>query len=106
MSAGKQKRGSISEAALEHYFVEQVEKHGGIAEKFTSPGRRHVPDRIVTWPCYGFARVHFVELKTIGGKLELGQIRDHARRRHLGCHVRVVWTKKQVDEYVAEYRAT
>lgn len=102
MSASKVKRGE-RESKIEAYFVEQVEKHGGMCEKFTSPGKRHVPDRIVTWPAYGWARVHFVELKTIGGKLESGQERDHARRRRLGCRVEVIWTRAQVDEYVLRF---
>src|SRR5882757_7251769 len=69
------------ETRLEKYFVEQVEKHGGTAEKFVSPGRRFVPDRLVTWPPLGSPRIHFVELKTKGGVLSSGQARDHARRR-------------------------
>jgi hypothetical protein len=102
MSASKLKRG-VRESVVEKYFVEQVEKHGGLCEKFTSPGKRHVPDRIVTWPAYGFARIHFVEIKTIGGKLEPGQERDHARRKRLGCRVEVLWTKAQVDEYIKRF---
>jgi hypothetical protein len=103
MSAAKGRRGSVLESAIEKYFVEQVEKHGGMAEKFTSPGKRGAPDRIVTWPAYGFARIHFVELKTIGGKLEPWQARDHARRKRINCHVEVIWTKKQVDEYIERF---
>jgi hypothetical protein len=100
MSAGKLRRSSIKERDVERYFVEQVEAHGGLCEKFVSPGRKGVPDRIVTWRACGLARIHFVELKTIGGKLDPWQERDHARRRRLGCHVRVIWTKKQVDDYI------
>jgi hypothetical protein len=102
MSAGKLKRGE-RESKIEAYFVEQVEKCGAICEKFISPGKKFVPDRLVTWPAYGFARIHFVELKTIGGKLEPGQERDHARRRRLGCRVEVLWTKAQIDEYVLRF---
>jgi hypothetical protein len=101
MSAGKLKRGT-QESEVEKYLVEQVELHGGIAEKFHPPPKGR-PDRIVTWPAYGFARVHFVELKTIGGKLESWQERDHARRRKLGCHVFVIWTKNQVDDYIRRF---
>jgi hypothetical protein len=102
MSAGKLKR-AVRESHVEQYFVAAVEAAGGMAEKFTSPGKKFVPDRIVTWPAYGWARVHFVELKTIGGKLESGQERDHARRRKLGAAVYVLWTHAQVDSYVGEY---
>ena len=102
MSRGKLKRETL-ESDVERYFVAQVERCGGLAEKFSSPGRKGVPDRIVTWPAAGFARVHFVELKTIGGKLESWQERDHERRRKLGCHVFVIWTKKQVDDYIERF---
>lgn len=101
MSAGKLKR-NTQESEVEEYLVEQVELHGGMCEKFNPPPKGR-PDRIVTWPAYGFARIHFVELKTIGGKLESWQKRDHARRRKLGCHVFVIWTKKQVDDYVERF---
>lgn len=97
---------NMLETSIEKYLVEQVEKHGGMAEKFTSPGRRFVPDRIVTWPVpgtYCYARIHFVELKTKGGVLSAGQLRDHARRRTMGSPVVVLWTKKQIDEYILEY---
>lgn len=90
------------ETRIEKYFVEQVEKHGGTAEKFTSPGRRFVPDRLVTWP-HATARIHFAELKTVGGVLSSGQARDHARRRQMGVGVWVLWTKKQIDQYVEMY---
>lgn len=103
MSAGKGRRGSVSEANVEKYFVDRVTAAGGMAEKFISPGKRGVPDRIVTWPACGWARIHFVELKTIGGKLEPWQKRDHAERNRMNCNVRVIWTKEQVDRYVEEY---
>jgi hypothetical protein len=102
MSAGKRKRGEL-EAHIETYFVERIEAAGGMAEKFVSPGCRGVPDRLVTWPAYGWARMHLVELKTIGGQLESWQERDHERRRKLGVHVFVIWTRQQVDEYVERY---
>jgi hypothetical protein len=102
VSAGKLKRHTL-EVDVERYFVEQVEAHGGLCEKFVSPGRKGVPDRIVTWKAYGFPRIHFVELKTIGGKLESWQYRDHERRRALNCHVFVLWTKKQVDDYIERF---
>lgn len=87
----------MRESKLERYFVEQVEKHGGMAEKFTSPGRRFVPDRIVSWPWF---KVHFVELKAPDGKLSPGQKRDHERRYKSGQSVFVLWTKEHIDSYI------
>ena len=38
------------ESTIEHYLVRTVHKLGGEALKFTSPGRRHVNDRLVLLP--------------------------------------------------------
>ena len=53
------------EAALERWFVATVKKRGGRAYKFTSPGRRSVPDRLVVLPN---TIPFFVELKREGKK--------------------------------------
>jgi hypothetical protein len=107
MSTGKGRRGSVKEVGpggTQEYFDQQVEAHGGTSEVFDKgPGARFRPDRVVTWPCYAWAHIHFVEMKTIGGELSSGQERDHARRRAKGSQVFVLWTKKMVDEYVERY---
>lgn len=96
---------------VEQYLVEQVELHGGMCEKHVSPGRRGPPDRICIWPRYGYAQIHFVETKTImvNGRptpLKPWQIRDHAARRKLGCVVRVLYTKEDVDRYVSRCKTS
>ena len=75
------------EREIEAAFVAHVRKLGGMAEKFTSPGRRAVPDRLVTLPD---GRIIFVELKREGQKPTAAQYRDHAKRKMLGCDVRVI----------------
>lgn len=75
------------ERQIEQALVRRVKALGGICEKFTSPGRRAVPDRIVTLPG---GRVIFVECKTPGKKPTVTQQLDHERRRLLGCDVRVI----------------
>ena len=75
------------EKEIENAFVKHVATLGGIAEKFTSPGRRSVPDRIVTLPN---GRIIFVELKRSGCTATELQERDHAKRRVLGCDVRLI----------------
>lgn len=74
---------------------------GGEAEKFVSPGRRGVPDRIVSWP---FGRVDWVELKAPNGRLKPEQERDHERRRAMGHAVWTCFTKDQVDRYITASR--
>lgn len=77
------------ERDVERALVRRVKVLGGLCEKFTSPGRRSVPDRIVTLPG---GRIIFVELKAPGKRPTDLQTRDHARRRALGCDVRVIDT--------------
>lgn len=81
------------ERDIEKKFVAHVKKIGGTAEKFTSPQRRSVPDRLVTLPG---GRIIFVELKATGKDATDAQIRDHERRRALGCDVRVINSLEQV----------
>ena len=107
MSRGKNKRGAVKEigkGGVEEYFVEQVELHGGICPKLVDIGRKGFPDRTPMWPEYGWARIHFVELKTIGGCLESWQERYHKDLRAVGAQVFVIWTKTQVDEYVERFK--
>lgn len=78
------------EGDVERALVKRVEKElGGMCEKFTSPGRRSVPDRIITMPN---GHIVFVELKAPGKKPSPLQERDHERRRQMGCDVRVIDT--------------
>lgn len=84
------------EKQIEVLFIKRVKALGGLCEKFTSPGRAAVPDRIVTLPGN---RIIFVELKRPGGTPTELQLRDHARRRALGCDVRVIDSKEQIDAF-------
>lgn len=93
----------MREKVVEKYLREEIEKLGGTCEKFVSPGKRGVPDRIITMPG---GVIEFVELKAPKKPtLRAAQARDHARRRAMGCTVTVIRTKTQVDEYVAELYA-
>lgn len=75
------------EKDVEAALVRRVKALGGLCEKFTSPGRRSVPDRLVTMPD---GRIIFVEVKRPGGKPTEAQLKDHTKRRELGCDVRVI----------------
>ena len=81
------------EKNIESALVKRVKELKGLCEKFTSPGRRSVPDRLVTLP--GNV-VIFVELKAPGKRPTPLQLRDHQRRRALGCDVRVIDSLEQV----------
>lgn len=77
------------EKQIEAALCRRVRELGGLCEKFTSPARRAVPDRLVTLPG---GRVVFVELKAPGKAPTKQQQADHDRRRALGCDVRVICT--------------
>lgn len=84
------------EKTIEAALVKRVKALGGMCEKFTSPSKRSVPDRLVTLPG---GRVIFVELKAPGKKPTAKQEFDHQRRRDLGCDVRVIDDMGQVDVF-------
>jgi len=75
------------EKQIEQVLVKRVKDLGGMCEKFTSPGKRSVPDRLVTLQG---GRIIFVECKAPGKEPTLAQQYDHERRRLLGCDVRVI----------------
>lgn len=97
----------MRESTVEAHLHKQVVAAGGWTYKFTSPGRRNVPDRIVIWPeAYTrlldgkAARVDFVECKAPRKKARPAQVREHVRLKKLNCEVLVLDTKKKVDLYV------
>lgn len=84
------------ESDVEKALVKRVKSLGGMCEKFTSPGRRSVPDRIVTVPG---GHIVFVELKAPGKKPTEKQDRDHRQRRQMGCDVRVIDTVEDANAF-------
>ena len=88
----------IGPGGVEGYLRERVTATGGMCEKHVSPGRKGVPDDLVTWPG---GVMDLVETKAPDGALSGAQTRDHDRRRGYGVEVIVLWTKAHVDAYVA-----
>jgi hypothetical protein len=88
------------ERDIEAHLVEGVKCLGGVAYKFTSPGRRNVPDRICVLPR---GVVFFVELKASGKKPTAGQLREHQRLRDLGQPVFVCDSLEQVDTLLSRW---
>ena len=84
------------EKTIEQALVKRVKALGGLCEKFTSPNRRSVVDRVVTLPNN---RVIWVELKAPGKKPSKAQLRDHEKRRLLGADVRVIDSIEQVNRF-------
>lgn len=103
----EKKERKVCEADVEEYLVKEVAKRGGVAEKFSSPNRASVPDRLVQWPAktdWDWAPLpawtEFVECKAPGKKPTAAQDRDHERRRAMGFRVTVVDTYEAVDKYL------
>lgn len=89
------------ESRIEAYFCDEVDAVGGEAEKFVSPGKVGVPDRIVTWK---LGDLDYVELKATGERPEPHQVRDHKRRRERGFRVFVVNCYAAADWYIEKGR--
>ena len=84
------------EKQIEQALVRRVKDLGGTCEKFVSPGRRSVPDRLVTLPG---GRIIFVECKAPGKEPTIAQQSDHKRRRTLGCDVRVIGSSRDAETF-------
>jgi hypothetical protein len=83
-----------SEKQIENYLIREVRiKLKGTAFKFTSPGRRSVPDRLCVVPGYCF----FVECKATDKYLTDAQAREARRLRDLNQWVYGVNSKTQID---------
>jgi hypothetical protein len=87
-----------AERDIEKYLDREIRKAGGFTRKYTSPGRRGVPDRIVF-----FKGVTFVEVKAENGILDPHQTREICRMRDQKAGVAVMSSKTDVDKYV-EYK--
>lgn len=87
----------IREGQIEDYLCRRVKKLGGIAYKFTSPGRRSVPDRMCLLPR---GRVVFVEVKAPGKKPTEKQAREIQKLRDMGHKVEVLDSHDAVDDFI------
>lgn len=94
------------ERDIESHFVNQVKlKLKGSAQKFSSPNKRSVPDRIVILPSdlreeAEGAIIVFVELKATGKRPTQAQEREHARLRKIGAEVFIIDHKAGTDEFI------
>jgi hypothetical protein len=89
------------EREIESYGVKEFKKIGVRLDKFTSPGKRSVPDRIAL--CDD-SFTFFIEFKREGQKATANQLREHERLRSLGYVVLVIDSKDNVDKAVGLYK--
>lgn len=87
----------MKESDIERADRHQVEEEeGGLLLKFISPGRNHVPDRLLLRPIPPEHReivaryFRLIEYKRPGEKPRPGQLREHERLREMGYQVDVI----------------
>ena len=83
----------MAEKDIEKRFRQEVEKLGGIAPKFVSPGFDGMPDRIVLM---AGGKIAFVEVKAPGKKPRPLQVKRHKLLRALGFRVYVLDSFEQI----------
>jgi hypothetical protein len=86
----------MRERDIENHLSHRVRDADGLCLKWTSPGLRGVPDRIVL----RHGRIIFVELKAPGEKPSHPQERIHTRLRKQGFTVVVLDSIAAVDDFV------
>ncbi|MBC2207428.1 VRR-NUC domain-containing protein [Listeria booriae] len=87
------------ESKVEEYLREQVKKRGGLCWKFTSPGTRGVPDRIVMLN----NRVAFVETKAPSKGLRKLQEKRKAQIETQGHWHITIDSKEKVDNLMSHF---
>ena len=88
---------AVRERGVERALIAAAVAAGGVAYKFTSPGRRGVPDRLVVLPG---GSVIFAEVKGTRGRVSKLQAIEIARLRSLGARVELVCSVDQAKAIV------
>lgn len=88
-----------NEKQVERYLCQCVQRVGGKAYKWVSPGCCGVPDRLVFLPN---GVIIPVELKAPGKEKNLSQLQKHEIRRmaEMGTRVYVLSTREEVDRFM------
>lgn len=89
----------VRESALERKLREGVERAGGKAPKWVSPGNRGVPDRIVILPG---GRTVYVEMKAPGKPLEPLQEKWAKTLRKMGHVVYKIDSVEDIERFIRE----
>lgn len=90
---------AVRERDIEAYLRDEIQKVGGRAYKFVSPGNNGVPDRMILLPG---GRIVFVETKAPGKTPTALQSAQISKIRAFGFKVYVIDSKAGVDELVQE----
>lgn len=90
---------AVRERDIEAYLRDEIQKVGGRAYKFVSPGNNGVPDRMILLPG---GRIVFVETKAPGKTPTALQTAQITKIRALGFQVYIIDSKAGVDKLVQE----
>lgn len=80
---------------IEKYLVRQIKSIGALCYKFTSPGTKGVPDRIIVYR----GNVFFAELKRPGGKPRKDQLKVMEKFNDQMMPIFVIDSKEKVDKF-------
>ena len=89
----------MRESTLERRLVREVERIGGLAPKWVSPGNRGVPDRLVILPG---GRTVYVEMKAPGKPLQPLQEKWARKLRKLGHDVYKIDSDEGINRFIQE----
>ena len=93
----------MREKIIEHKFLMEVKKIGGLALKFVSPGFDGVPDRIVLMQG---GKIGFVEVKAPREKPRPLQLARHKTLMNLGFRVYVIDSVEQIGAILDEIQSS
>lgn len=87
------------EKSIENILRKAVEDEGGVCLKWTCPGHRGVPDRMILFPG---GIIAFVELKRPGAKVKAGGLQEWWREKiqSFGFRCYEISTAEQVKQLV------
>lgn len=90
----------VREKKVENHLRSEVKKRRDrcMLEKHVSPGRRGVPDDLITWG-HPLCIMELIETKAPKGQVKKHQARDHAERSRYGVTVHKLYTVEEVDSY-------
>ncbi|REK69327.1 VRR-NUC domain-containing protein [Paenibacillus paeoniae] len=89
----------MRESTLERKLVREVKSIGGLAPKWTSPGNRGVPDRLVILPN---GQTIYVEMKAPGKPLEPLQRKWQKDLLALGHRHYKIDSEADIDRFIQE----
>lgn len=87
----------MRESTLERRLVREVKAIGGLALKWTSPGNRGVPDRLVILPN---GQTIYVEMKAPGKPLQPLQEKWARTLRGMGHKVYKIDSDEAIDQFI------